>query len=182
MTDRQETVFAIAAEGISDTRLLDAVREFLGQRVPPEWWTAPASSTGNHHPSFALGDGGLVRHSVMVARWTENWAHPYAFGRTEKDEAFAAGLCHDGFKGGKPWGPFTDSMHAQIAADEWRAMTDAFPAVEDAIRCHFGVWDPVRKLTPAEMAPVAAAVALADYAASRKDAYDGTWPELLGGL
>lgn len=183
MNARRDTVFAIAREGICDSRLVAAVEGFLDARVPPEWWTAPASSSGQYHPTFALGDGGLVRHSVMVARWTADLANVYALSGSERSEAFAAGLCHDGFKGGEPWEFRTVDRHAHIAADAWREATGGgYPGVEDAIRRHFGVFDPVSPCTPGGMLPVAAVVALADYAASRKSAYDGTWPSLLCGL
>ena len=38
--------------------------------VGEKFWTAPASSTGKYHPNYALGEGGLVRHTkaaVMIA-------------------------------------------------------------------------------------------------------------------
>ena len=42
--------------------------ELLG-KVPDYFWVEAASSTGNHHPEFSLGVGGLARHSLMVYRW-----------------------------------------------------------------------------------------------------------------
>jgi len=183
VTARRDTVFAIAREGIGDSRLVTAVEDFLGTRVPPEWWTAPASSSGQYHPAFALGDGGLVRHSVMVALWTADLKNLYALSGSEASEAFAAGLVHDGFKGGEPWGSHTEPMHGHLAADAWRHMTGgAWPAVEDAIRRHYAVWDPIRPGTPLTMSPVAATVATADFGAARKFPYDGTWSGMLRGL
>lgn len=41
----------------------------LIDRVPDYFWKESASSTGNHHPDFSLGEGGLTRHSLMVYRW-----------------------------------------------------------------------------------------------------------------
>ena len=41
----------------------------LIDRVPDYFWKESASSTGNHHPDFSLGEGGLARHSLMVYRW-----------------------------------------------------------------------------------------------------------------
>lgn len=35
----------------------------------PDWfWHEPASSTGKYHPSYALGDGGLYRHTVAAMK------------------------------------------------------------------------------------------------------------------
>ena len=41
----------------------------LLDRIPDYFWVESASSTGNHHPDFSLGEGGLARHSLMVYRW-----------------------------------------------------------------------------------------------------------------
>ncbi len=43
-----------------------AVREFAKycvNNLPEYFFTVPASSSGKYHPSYALGDGGLVRHT-----------------------------------------------------------------------------------------------------------------------
>ena len=34
--------------------------------LPAYFFTVPASSSGKYHPSYALGDGGLVRHTKAV--------------------------------------------------------------------------------------------------------------------
>ncbi len=39
------------------------------EEIPEYFWKEAASSTGNHHPEYALGEGGLARHSLMVYRW-----------------------------------------------------------------------------------------------------------------
>ena len=36
--------------------------------VPEYFWEIPASSTGKHHPIFALGKGGLVRHTKACVK------------------------------------------------------------------------------------------------------------------
>lgn len=33
------------------------------QSAPDYFFTIPASSTGKYHPQYALGEGGLVRHT-----------------------------------------------------------------------------------------------------------------------
>lgn len=44
---------------------------FVGliDEIPSYFWSASASSSGKFHPSHEQGDGGLVRHSLMVYRW-----------------------------------------------------------------------------------------------------------------
>lgn len=39
------------------------------EEIPEYFWKEAASSTGNHHPEYALGEGGLARHSLMAYRW-----------------------------------------------------------------------------------------------------------------
>ena len=36
--------------------------------LPDYFFEVPASSTGKYHPSFALGEGGLVRHTKVAVR------------------------------------------------------------------------------------------------------------------
>ena len=43
-------------------------QEILNE-IPEYFWKEAASSTGKHHPEYALGEGGLARHSLMVYRW-----------------------------------------------------------------------------------------------------------------
>ena len=36
--------------------------------LPDYFFEVPASSTGKYHPDYALGEGGLLRHSKAAAR------------------------------------------------------------------------------------------------------------------
>ena len=42
--------------------------EILIDLLPDYFFEVPASSTGKYHPSYALGDGGLVRHVKAAVR------------------------------------------------------------------------------------------------------------------
>lgn len=48
-----------------DIRLL--VRAVL-DAAPACFWSMPAATTGKHHPTISLGEGGLVRHTKAVVR------------------------------------------------------------------------------------------------------------------
>ena len=37
-------------------------------KLPDYFFEVPASSTGKYHPKFALGEGGLVRHTKVAVR------------------------------------------------------------------------------------------------------------------
>lgn len=75
------------------------VRDILGS-LPTYWWTAPASSSGKYHPAFALGEGGLVRHSVAVAFVTNELCVMKNITGLDRDILIAAALVHDGMKQG----------------------------------------------------------------------------------
>ena len=50
----------------------DDIREFakiLINDAPEYFFHVPASSTGKYHPSYALGEGGLARHTKAVMRF-----------------------------------------------------------------------------------------------------------------
>ena len=52
---------------IKDNRLRENL-EIIVNNLPDYFFLVPASSTGKYHPSFSLGDGGLLRHSKVAFR------------------------------------------------------------------------------------------------------------------
>ena len=52
---------------IKDDRIRDSAR-ILIEGLPEYFFKIEASSTGKYHPEFALGEGGLVRHSKVAVR------------------------------------------------------------------------------------------------------------------
>ena len=79
--------------------------EYLIDKLPDYFFEIPASSTGKYHPEYATGDGGLVRHTKVVARLAhELLENPSIGGKYTKDERdlmIIACILHDGFKSGK---------------------------------------------------------------------------------
>ena len=50
------------------------VKKFMEQcieTIPNYWFQVPASSTGKYHPNYALGYGGLMRHTIALLRFFE---------------------------------------------------------------------------------------------------------------
>ena len=72
--------------------------------LPDYFFEIPASSTGKYHPKYALGDGGLVRHTKVVVRigyeLLNNESVGFSFKEEEKDLLLMAMLLHDGLKSG----------------------------------------------------------------------------------
>lgn len=93
----------------------DIIREFaiecLGH-LPEYFFHVPASSTGKYHPSYALGEGGLVRHtkaamnilySLHQSGILQYDANQYNLDYDQLGDAcLLALLLHDGFKSGYP--------------------------------------------------------------------------------
>ena len=47
----------------------DVIHDFVSvalDKLPEYFWSVPASSSGKYHPSYALGNGGLVRHTIAA--------------------------------------------------------------------------------------------------------------------
>ena len=73
-------------------------------RLPDYFYSVPASSTGKYHPSFSLGDGGLLRHTKAAVRIAIELFQDESlnnFTDDEKDLLIMALTLHDGLKSGK---------------------------------------------------------------------------------
>lgn len=164
----------------------------------PDWfWTAPASSSGRHHPEHELGQGGLARHSLMAYRWMEALLEANTEDLSQYHSSLVlACLFHDCCKLGRPGDAMAEhTLHEHpILAAKWILdQADAFAkanadfidqTAEDeesfrqdvavAISCiqtHMGKWT---RSTHSETVlqpprdPLQWLVHLADYSASRK--------------
>ena len=89
--------------------------------LPDYFFMVPASSSGKYHPSYALGDGGLVRHTkaaVAVAHELFNLEmFQKQFSDTEQDLILLSLILHDGKKQGGGNGKHTVFEHPLYAAD-----------------------------------------------------------------
>jgi len=72
--------------------------------LPEYFFEIPASSTGKYHPTFALGDGGLVRHTKVAMKVGKTLLDNPCIGEKytddEKDLMLLALMIHDGCKSG----------------------------------------------------------------------------------
>lgn len=168
----------------------DRTREFVIRAfellVPDYFWSVPASSTGKYHPSFALGDGGVVRHTKSAIRigveLLNNNTTCGDYSDDEKDIAVGALMMHDGRKSGFPKTEFTVFNHpAQMAKGilESEELKKEFVDIWDdivieivrAIYTHMGEWCIDYKTNdrlPKPQSKVQKFVHMCDYLASRK--------------
>ena len=124
--------------------------EILLDSLPDYFFTMPASTSGNHHPAFALGEGGLVRHTKAAAYFLEEaFRNPLIANYDEytKDLMRMAILLHDGFKSGLTYSEHTDVRHPLIMADHiLNSKIDLTISegdtlfVSDLVATHMGPW------------------------------------------
>ena len=70
--------------------------------LPDYFFEIPASSTGKYHPKYALGDGGLLRHTKAACRIAKELLIDSCIGdkytNDEQDLMILALMLHDGLK------------------------------------------------------------------------------------
>jgi hypothetical protein len=121
-------------------------------RVPEYFYSVAASSTGKYHPNYALGKGGLVRHTKAAAKFALTFfSNPILckFNQDEKDIVLAAILLHDTCKHGLVKSEYTVHEHPILVKQLFdpsmipTASEDQVKLVEkifDCIACHMGPW------------------------------------------
>ena len=117
--------------------------------LPDYFFKEAASSTGKYHPEYALGEGGLLRHTKAAVRIGYELLNDPSIGEKytsrEKDLMLIALLMHDGFKRGVKEEQYTRFDHPLIAAkvvlDNAKLVSlslDDATFISDAIKTHMG--------------------------------------------
>ena len=151
------------------------------------FFVVPASSSGKYHPPFDLGDGGLVRHTRLVAYMARSLAESYCFSDYDTDCLIVAALAHDikkqgnGDTGHTVWDHPTLAMHYVqeiYGKTNFNVPADTIEKISNAVSSHMGKWGNEPRFckgnTPLPM-PVTEfdkALQAADYVASRKEIID----------
>lgn len=133
--------------------------------VSDEFFILPASSSGRYHPQYALGEGGLQRHTkaAMLIAFELFKIHE----EFEEDESkriiLAALALHDTCKPNRLH-PIMVNLALEPLRDEYGVMLDEIiPLIES----HMGQWNLEGRL-PFPKTPWQKFVHLCDYLASRK--------------
>lgn len=150
----------------------------------PEYiWEIPASSSGKYHPATDLGEGGLMRHQICVARICNYILgleqYQKRIGSRTRDCMRIACLCHDGRKSGLENSGHTVHDHPILMGNVISEMINEFPKLEtelhiisDCICSHSGQWTTSNRSTtvlPKPYLECQELVHLSDYIASRRD-------------
>jgi len=151
--------------------------------LPNYFFTVPASSTGKYHPEYALGEGGLLRHTkaaVGIAATllsTETFGDHYNQG--QKDAILTALILHDGLKHGVPKQKYTIKNHPRaichhleknVDSGDCSLTTEQRESIYGLIASHMGQWtdSDADKPLPKPQTASQRFVHLCDYLASRK--------------
>lgn len=166
-----------ALDRITDVDLRSDVVTVSAQ-APAYFWTAPASTSGYHHP-VCRKKHGLWIHTLMVFTAVERLADSYEerYG-VDPDHARAAALLHDQRKNGPPEDPSDSSTHDHAVRMAEVARGRLPDPVTDAIAEHMGPW----YAGPEPETPVGELLHAADMLASTENvtiALPGPIPEEL---
>lgn len=176
----KEKVFEKELKLIKDADIFEFTR-LMVNILPDYFFTIPASSTGKFHPSYALGEGGLVRHTKAAVKIANEMFGLEMFKLTdkEKDIVLSALILHDGAKSGIPQSRFTIHNHPIVIADYIKKNTEIANEIDEetlnsilsCIKSHMGQWTESNYsnvILPKPNGKLEKFVHLADYLASRK--------------
>lgn len=120
--------------------------------LPEYFYHIPASSTGKYHPKYALGDGGLLRHTKVVVRigyeLLNNNSIGHSFTSDEKDLMLLGMMLHDGLKSGLVQEKYTRYDHPLLVAqfvidnqDKTKLTDLEIKLLTNAMESHMGEWN-----------------------------------------
>lgn len=128
----------------------DNIRTFTQKvisELPDYFFVIPASTSGKYHPKFALGEGGLVRHTKAAVRIAKELLRLEMFNHfsdREKDDILSALMLHDGQKAGT-LGMHTVTEHPILMGNFISNFSDLIPQedfdiIQGCIKHHMGAW------------------------------------------
>ena len=146
----KEEMFLDELELIKDEELSESLLKII-EMLPDYWFVEAASSTGKYHPEYALGEGGLLRHSKAAMRIGYELLSDPCIGDKytshEKDLMLMSLLVHDGLKLGMPKEKYTRFDHpilmGKFILDNYKEIgikKEDAEFMNDVIKTHMGPW------------------------------------------
>ena len=174
-------VFKKEIEYINNERYKKSIKTLISL-LPDYFFEVAASSTGKYHPSFALKDGGLVRHTKVAVRIGKevlgDKSVSGAYTHNEKDLMMMALIMHDGLKSGLKKSEYTNFDHPLLVSDYIKENKDKLTLNEkeinflcSVIESHMGPWNTNNYsdvILPKPTTRYQRFVHMCDYLASRK--------------
>lgn len=179
---------------VIETIETDCMRDFASWALlvlPTYFYEVAASSTGKYHPKYALGNGGLVRHTkaaVIIANELFRNNTVQNFTDVEKDCIRVALLIHDGVKHGLNGATYTVPTHPlevieyitnkysencdTVSEGVEITMREHWELISSCISTHMGEWNTdyksKKEVLPTPETEMQKFTHLCDYLASRK--------------
>lgn len=163
------------------------IRKFAIEMIsalPDYFFEVPASSTGKYHPSYSLGQQGLVRHTkgaVLIAKTLLDLEqYKNQFTEEERDIMLTALILHDGMKHGVEGGKYTVVTHPTDMIEFINNNEKTYQLLNanivgqilSCIATHMGEWNKDYKtgteVLPKPKTKLEKFVHMCDYLASRK--------------
>lgn len=164
---------------IRSVKLREFIVEFMEKFVPDYFYIVPASSSGKYHPQYALGEGGLVRHTKACVLIAEELLSLAQNSHLPHDKIISALLIHDTFKQGLDTKGHTQFEHPLFSANAIRLfakeyhpdMQETAEEIASLVLSHMGQWNTSphsRLVLPTPQTEEQKFVHMCDYLASRK--------------
>lgn len=184
MTEQEKIkTFELELSYIKNPDIKNFTEKMIG-RLPDYFFEVAASSSGRYHPTYALGEGGLKRHTQAAARIAIELFRCEAvtgkFSDETKDIILSALILHDGCKHGIVMQKYTVAEHplelvtfANQQGDVKALLSeDLFEKIMDGIKTHMGFFNTdfktKREVLPKPDKGYQNFIHLCDYLASRK--------------
>ena len=146
----KDKIYEIELGYIKDEKVRESCLVMINL-LPEYIFHEAASSTGKYHPKYALGEGGLVRHTKAAVRFAYELLSDPSIGDKytdkEKDLMIMGIILHDGLKRGLKEERYTRFDHPIIMAsyieenkDKLSLNDEERELVCSVIKTHMGPW------------------------------------------
>ena len=156
--------------------------EVMIEKLPDYFFNVEASSTGKYHPKYALGEGGLLRHTKAAVRLAYELLSDPIIGdkytSRERDLMIMGLVLHDGLKLGEVKERYTRFDHPLLMAnyieknkEDLFLKDEDISFLKDVISSHMGPWTTDyngNDILPKPKTKYQNFVHMCDYLASRK--------------
>lgn len=163
---------------ITDERIKQNARIII-DNLPDYFFTIQAASTGKYHPTYALGEKGLIRHTKAAVYFANTLFGIYKFDNSTKDLIIVSLLIHDGLKKGFTEEKYTRFAHPLLVGEllekikENLTLTDTeIETIKTNVSSHMGKWNTNEYsdvVLPLPENVTQKFVHMCDYLASRKE-------------
>lgn len=146
----RDKIYEKELEYIKDDRVRESCLTMINL-LPEYIFHEAASSTGKYHPKYALGEGGLVRHTKAAVRFAHELLEDPCIGEKytdkEKDLMIMGLILHDGLKRGLKEERYTRFDHPILMAEYIETNKDKLTINDEerdlvcsVIKTHMGSW------------------------------------------